>query len=129
MLASHPQLSIRPRLRWTDPPAPALGAIVTLSSEFSFFVLNQLNSPESRSWKKATSMPSSSSVLVSGPTAGLPVLLGTSAEVPPTPGITVYWLVPANVSGWRPAFPHAPRTRKELIASKFQKPSSETVQV
>ena len=98
-LASQPQLSMRPRLRWTPPPAPALGATVTLSREFSFLVLNQLNSPESLSSKNATSRPSSSSVLVSCPTAGLPELLGTSAEVPPTPGITLYWLVPANVSG------------------------------
>src|SRR5687767_13785131 len=129
MLASHPQLSMRPRFRCTEPPAPALGAIVTLSSEFSFLVLNQLNSPDRRSSKNATSTPSSSSVLVSGPTAGLPVLLGSSADVPPTPGITRYWLVPANVSGWRPALPQAPRTRNELTASKFQKLSSETVQV
>src|SRR5262245_51731839 len=111
------------------PPSPSVDASGTLSSAFRFFLLNQVNSPEMRSWKSAMSAPSSSSVLVSGPTVGLPGLVGLSAVVPLGPRITPYWLVPANASGWRPALPQAPRRRNELIASNFQKLSSDTVHV
>src|SRR5688572_5094840 len=75
------------------------------------------------------SKPSSSSVLTSGSTPGLPGVFARIAEAPPGPGTTEYTLNWESDDGCRPALPHAPRRRSELTASKLQKLSSDTTHV
>jgi hypothetical protein len=79
--------------------------------------------------KSEMSKPTSSSVLTSGRTSGLPAPDCRSATDPIGPSPTRYRVTRAKVLGWRPDEPYAPRTRSELTASTFQNASSEMVQV